>query len=96
MSENNIDELDLIAEAPKKRRAKPPQEPIIDIAIPDGPVASPVVEPTKDLRMEALALLLRDAPQFPVMYDDKVLTIEQGFKPAYARFLSELRKLADG
>jgi len=41
----------------------------------------------------ALAEVIASAPAFPINYDDKVLTIEQGFKPAYLRFLAKLNDL---
>ena len=40
-----------------------------------------------------LADALTAAPAFPINYDDKVLAIEQGFKPAYQRFLASLSAL---
>ncbi len=47
----------------------------------------------KDISRDKLEEVLASVPSFPSNYDDKVLAIEQGFKPAYAEFLARLKAL---
>lgn len=42
--------------------------------------------------IHGLAEALNSAPPFPGNYDDHVLAIERGFKPAYQAFLARLRQ----
>ncbi len=42
---------------------------------------------------EELEKVIREAPEFPVNYDDHVLAIEQGFKPRYVEFIKRLKSL---
>lgn len=51
-------------------------------------------KPTKVKWKNNLREVLDQAPEFPMTYDDHVLTLEKKFRPEYRQFLLLLRELA--